>query len=162
MITYRYDLRPSDTAVIRALVESTGVFSPVERDIAVELADERLAKGPASGYHFVFAELDGQPHGYACYGPIALTVGSYDLYWIAVDKSSQGRGLGRLLLQEVERLVRQEGGRRIYIETSTRPPYEPTRAFYLRNGYPLATILEDFYATGDGKAIYVKELEVSS
>jgi GNAT superfamily N-acetyltransferase len=156
--TFRNELTPADPERIRSLVKSTGVFSPVEVDCAVELPEERLAKGPASGYHFVFAERDGQAHGYACYGPIALTVGSYDLYWIAVDKSCQGQGLGQLLLAEVEELVRREGGRRIYIETSTRPPYAPTRAFYLRCGYHLEVILADFYAVGDGKAIYAKVL----
>ena len=154
--TFRYDVTPSDPAALRALVKSTGVFSRVEEDVAVELVEERLAKGRASGYHFVFAEQDGRMYGYACYGPIALTIGSYDLYWIAVDRSTQGQGLGRLLLDKVEELVRQEGGRRIYIETSTRPPYTPTRAFYVRCGYPLAAVLEDFYAPGDGKAIYGK------
>ena len=74
--------------------------------------------------------------GYTCYGPIALTAGSYDLYWIAVDKSTQGLGLGRTLLEKSEQIIRQEGGRRIYIETSTRPPYAPTRAFYERSGLP--------------------------
>jgi GNAT superfamily N-acetyltransferase len=157
-VTFRCELEAADCERIRALVESTRVFSAVEKQVAVELAEERLAKGPASGYHFVFAEWGGAVHGYACYGPIALTVGSYDLYWIAVDKASQGRGLGRALLEKVEELVRQEGGRRIYIETSTRPPYAPTRAFYLRCEYPLAVVLEDFYAPGDGKAIYAKTL----
>jgi GNAT superfamily N-acetyltransferase len=157
-ISLRYDLQPADPEHIRAVTESTGVFSPVEIEIAVELADERLAKGPASGYHFVFAERDGQVCGYTCYGPIALTVGSYDLYWIAVAKSAQGLGLGRLLLEKTEQRIQASGGRRIYIETSTRPPYAPTRAFYERCGYHLEVVLEDFYASGDGKAIYVKAI----
>lgn len=157
-VTFRCDIEPTDPTRIRAIVESTGVFSPMEVVIAVELADERLVKGPASGYHFIFAERDGKACGYACYGPIALTQGSYDLFWIAVDKSAQGGGLGRLLLEESERRIRQEGGLRIYIETSTRPPYAPTRGFYERCAYHLEVVLKDFYAPGDGKAIYVKAL----
>jgi D-alanine-D-alanine ligase len=155
-ITFRCELTPADPQHIRSLVESTGVFSRVEVETAVELADERLAKGPASGYHFVFAEQDGAVVGYACYGPIALTLGSYDLYWIAVNKTTQGQGLGRKVLEKAEELVRQAGGRKIYIETSTRPPYAPTRAFYIRCEYRLDVVLEDFYAEGDGKAIYSK------
>ena len=155
---FRYELTQADVQRIRGLVQSTDVFSAIEVDTAVELAEERLAKGPASGYHFVFAERNGQVYGYACYGPIALTLGSYDLYWIAVDKATQGQGLGRLIMQQAEERIHSEGGRRIYIETSTRPPYAPTRAFYERCHCPLAVILEDFYAPGDGKAIYVKVL----
>ncbi len=157
-VSFRYDIEASDPKHIRALTESTGVFSPGEIEIAVELADERLAKGPSSGYHFVFAEGDGQVRGYTCYGPIALTIGSYDLYWIAVSKSSQGLGLGRVLLEKSEALIRQSGGRRVYIETSTRPPYAPTRAFYERCNYHLEVVLKDFYASGDGKAIYMKAI----
>jgi GNAT superfamily N-acetyltransferase len=155
---YRYAIQPADVERIRAITQSTGVFSPVEIDIAVELAEERLAKGAVSGYHFVFAERDGAVCGYACYGPIALTAASYDLYWIAVDKNQQGGGLGKRLMEKVEQLVRQEGGKRVYIETSTREPYTPTRAFYLRCNCRLEVVLEDFYAPGDGKAIYVKVL----
>ena len=154
--TFRSNLIPSDLDHIRSMVESTGVFSPVEVECAVELAQERLDKGPASGYHFVFAEREGRVLGYACYGEISLTHGSFDLYWIAVDKSTQGQGLGRLVMEKVDELVRTDGGRRIYIETSTRPPYAPTRGFYLRCGCRLEVILEDFYAPGDGKAIYVR------
>jgi GNAT superfamily N-acetyltransferase len=155
-MSLRYEIQAADPQHIRAVTESTGVFSPGEIEIAVELAEERLAKGQASGYHFVFAEADGQVRGYTCYGPIALTVGSYDLYWIAVAKSAQGSGLGRTLLERSEQLIGESGGRRIYIETSTRPPYAPTRAFYERCGYRLEVVLADFYAVGDGKAIYVK------
>ena len=45
-IELRYDVRPDDRQSVRRLVESTGVFSPVEVDVAVELVDERLAEGP--------------------------------------------------------------------------------------------------------------------
>ncbi len=96
--------------------------------------------------------------GYACYGPIALTVGSFDLYWIAVDKSVQGQGLGRKIMDKVAEIIRSEGGRNIYIETSTKPHYLATRAFYERCGCPLVATLEDFYAPGDGKAIYCKKV----
>ena len=155
---FRYAPQPSDRDTIRQLTDSTGVFSPVEIDIAVELVDERLAKGPPSGYEFVFAAGDGRVLGYTCYGPIALTAASYDLFWIAVDKACHGRGIGRKLLAESERLIHRAGGRRVYIETSGRAIYEPTRAFYLRCNYTLEAVLKDFYAPGDDKTIFVKAL----
>ncbi|MGO8751054.1 MAG: GNAT family N-acetyltransferase [Thermoguttaceae bacterium] len=155
---FRYQVNPEDRDRVRTIVQSTGFFGPHEVDVAVELVQERLVKGPASGYHFVFAERDGRTVGYACYGPITVTHGSYDLFWIAVDQSCQGKGLGKTLLVEVERLVREEKGRRIYIETSNRPQYASTRNFYLRCGYALEALLKEFYAPGDDKAIYVKGL----
>ncbi len=156
--TFRNELQPADCAAIRALVESTGVFNAVELDCAVELAEERLEEGPESGYFFLFAELEGRVVGYACYGPIALTLGSYDLYRIAVDKSVQGQGLGKKIMDKVAEIIRGEGGRNIYIETSTKPRYLATRAFYERCGCPLVATLEDFYAPGDSKAIYCKKV----
>jgi len=157
-VTFRLDVQDDDRNLVRSIVASTGVFSPVEIEVAVELVDERLAKGPASGYHFVFARRGGRTLGYACHGPIALTSGSFDLYWIAVDKSCQGQKIGQLLLAKSEELIRAAGGRQIYIETSNRAQYSPTREFYLRRGYRQEALLKDFYAPGDDKIIYVKNI----
>lgn len=156
---FRDKVRPEDRDIVRRLVESTGFFNRAEVDVAVELVDEHLAKGAAaSGYHFIFAELDSHTVGYACYGPIAGTQSSFDLYWIAVDKQFQGRRLGQALLAESERRIGQAGGTRVYIETSHRQEYVSTRAFYLRSGYIQDAVLRDFYAPGDDKVIYVKAL----
>ena len=45
----RHELVPADRQAVRAIVERTGFFSPAEVDVAVELVDERLARGEASG-----------------------------------------------------------------------------------------------------------------
>jgi D-alanine-D-alanine ligase-like ATP-grasp enzyme/ribosomal protein S18 acetylase RimI-like enzyme len=157
-VKLRTEVKASDAAAVRKIVEATGLFRPGELDVAVELVQIRLDKGEASGYEFVFAQLARRPVGYACFGRNQLTVSSFDLYWIAVEPSKQGQGIGRLLLDEVERQVAAAGGTRIYIETSHRPDYQPTRGFYERCGYQLVTVLEDYYAPGDGRAIYMKKL----
>ena len=158
--SFREEVTPADREVVRAIVESTGFFHPHEVEIAVELVDERLQKGPASGYHFLFAERDGVVHGYACYGLIGCTQASHDLYWLVVEGSHRGQGLGRLLLAEAEERIRHSGGQRVYAETSNRSHYAPTRKFYERSGYHLEAVLKDFYAPGDDKAICVKVLSV--
>lgn len=152
----RTDVLPRDRDAVRRIVASTGFFSDAEIDVAVELVDERLAKGPASGYDFVFADQGGRTVGYACFGPIACTIASFDLYWIAVEESCRGQGLGRILLEDSERRIIAAGGRRIYIETSNRPQYLPTRGFYLRCGYREEAVLPEFYGPGDDKVIYGK------
>jgi len=145
-----------DIPALARLVAATGVFNPTELAVAREILEERLAHGRSSGYSFVLAERDGTLVGYTAWGPIPLTRGSYDLYWIAVDPSAQGLGVGRALLAETERDVARHGGGRIYIETSGRPAYERTRRFYLAAGYAEVARLEDFYAVGDDKVIYRK------
>jgi GNAT superfamily N-acetyltransferase len=157
-VTLRRDVSAGDPALVRDITESSGFFYPEEVATAVELVDERLAKGEASGYSFVFADDGARTVGYACFGPIACTKASFDLYWIAVHADGRGRGLGTILLEESERLIRAAGGRRIYVETSSRPLYEPTRAFYLARGYLEEARLAEFYGPGDAKVIYVKEV----
>jgi ribosomal protein S18 acetylase RimI-like enzyme len=156
--TLRFEPQDSDRAAIRRIVDSTGLFRAPEVDIAVELVEARLSKGAASGYEFAFAEEDNKLLGYACFGHNSMTVVSYDLYWICVDKNLHGRGVGKQLLEAVEKRIKQLGGRRLYIETSTRPDYVATRGFYLRCGYALEAELADYYAPGDGKAIFVKAI----
>jgi ribosomal protein S18 acetylase RimI-like enzyme len=158
MLQLRDTVRPDDALAVRRIVESTGFFRPDEVEVAVELILTRVEKGAESGYEFLFAEQLGEVVGYACYGPIACTVDRYDLYWIAVAGNSQGQGLGRIILQEAERRIAARAGQHIYIETSGRPQYLPTRAFYQRCGYEIAAVLSDFYDRGDDKVIWRKAL----
>lgn len=157
-IRLRQEVLPGDLASVRRIVASTGVFKPQEVEVAVELVEESLSKGPGSGYQFLFAEKQGRTVGYACYGPIACTSSSFDLYWIAVEKGLQGEGIGRLLISKVEEQILQEGGRRLYVETSSRPEYEPTLNFYFSQGYLRQASVENFYSEGDHKLILLKEL----
>ena len=155
-IGFRSTVTEKDLQWVREITDSTGFFYPEEVDTAVELVEDRLAKGPRCGYHFLFAEQDGETVGYTSFGPIACTRESYDLYWIVVSGKYRGKGLGTQLLEQSEEAIASLGGTRVYIETSARPLYEPTRAFYLARGYTQIAELEDFYAPGDAKAMYLK------
>ena len=157
-LSFRYELHPGDPKRIRNLIHATGVFTDAEIRVAEELAQERLSRGDSCDYYFVMAEQDGRLIGYTCYGPIACTISSYDIYWIAVHPELQGCGLGSRLMSETERLTREGGGTRIYVETSQRSQYDGTRAFYKRAGYRLEAVVPDFYAPWDGKAILCKVL----
>lgn len=155
-IGFRSTVTEKDLQWVREITDSTGFFYPEEVDTAVELVEDRLAKGPRCGYHFLFAEQEGETVGYTSFGPIACTRESYDLYWIVVSGTYRGKGLGTQLLEQSEEAIASFGGTRVYIETSARPLYEPTRAFYLARGYTQIAELEDFYAPGDAKAMYLK------
>lgn len=155
-MAFRQAVRPSDRIAVRRITESTGYFSGAEIAIAVELVDERLSRGAESGYHFMFAESKGDVIGFSCFGPVPATLSSFDLYWIVVRPDFQGQGAGRKLLAMSELSIQAAGGHRIYVETSSRDQYEPTRRFYEAQGYRRAAFLPDFYAPGDAKIIYVK------
>lgn len=158
---WRTSLRASDSEAVGSLVAATGFFSPDERLIAIELVEEALARGKASGYEFLFAddpERTDQLLGYTCFGPIPATQSSFDLYWIAVSPQAQRRGLGGKLLRETERLARLLGATRMFVDTAGRAGYAPTRAFYERMGYHVEASIGDFYAPGDAKVVYAKSL----
>jgi len=155
---FRETIYSSDINSVREIVSSTGFFSNEEVDIAAELASERLNKGIDSGYHFIFAESNDKVIGYSCFGPIPATKFSFDLYWIAVHNDYQNLGLGKLLIVKSEEAIKRLGGNRVYVETSGREQYESTRKFYFACGYKEEAILNDFYAPGDSKYLYLKIL----
>lgn len=157
-LTFRTTPKKEDVQRIREIVISTKFFYDHEVGVAVELIEERLKKGEESGYHFVFAETNGITAGYSCYGPIALTKSSFDLYWIVTHNDYRGKGIGKKLLEETYRQARAIGCTSIYAETSGLEHYAPTRAFYINNQYSLEATLKNFYDKGDDKLIYVMRL----
>jgi GNAT superfamily N-acetyltransferase len=154
-------LEPRDRARIEQMVVSSGKFNDVEIETALELVDEAIKDGDASGYMFAVLEY-GKTHpvlqGFACYGPTPLTEGVYDLYWIVVDPGAQKKGIGQYLLQYVEREVKKQGGRMLLIETSSQESYGATIRFYERNCYQLAARIKDFYRIADDKLVFSKVL----
>lgn len=157
-VTLRDTATADDRDVVRDLVVATGVFRPNEVPVAIEVLDARLERGPVSGYEFLFAERDSQVLGYTCYGHNEMTASSWELYWIAVYPHLQGQGIGRILMNEVHRRAVDAGGERICLDTSGKPLYEPTRAFYLANGYREVARLSDYYGPGDDKVILQRDL----
>jgi ribosomal protein S18 acetylase RimI-like enzyme len=154
-------LEPRDRSRIEEMVVSSGKFNDVEIETALELADDALKEGDESDYIFVVLEYGKeQPalHGFACYGQTPLTQGVYDLYWIVVDPAAQRKGLGRYLLEYVERDVTKRAGRMLLIETSSQETYSATIRFYDKNGYQLAARIKNFYRIGDDKLVFLKEL----
>jgi ribosomal protein S18 acetylase RimI-like enzyme len=149
-----------DGSEIMAITARAGVFSQEEADCVAELWDEYFQKGAqASGYSFDVYREDGHIQGYACYGLRALTEGTYDLYWIAVDPSYRRNSVGRKLLEGVEEEIRQLGGRLLVVETSGVEKYTATRRFYLATGYTHEATLRDFYHDGDDLVIFTKHLK---
>ncbi|MDY0040254.1 MAG: GNAT family N-acetyltransferase [Desulforhabdus sp.] len=158
-IVFREKVEATDLGKVRSVVGSSGYFSPAEVEVAVALVEEALTRSAVdSGYHFLFAERENELVGYTCFGPIACTEVGYDLYWIAVRNDLRGCGLGKELLKRSETLIQERGGRRIYVETSSREQYRLTHRFYESCAYQVEAVLKDFYSPRDDKIIYVKVL----
>ena len=99
---------------------------------------------------------DGAPAGYMTWGPTPLAEDAYDLYWMAVAPSEQGKGRGKELVRWLEDEVGRRRGRVIIIETSSQPKYHGTRQFYIDLGYKEVARIPDFYRAGDDRVIYAK------
>jgi ribosomal protein S18 acetylase RimI-like enzyme len=148
-------LTAADRGRIEEITRAVGIFRDDEVPVALEVFDAAVAGSP--DYTAVGAELDGGLAGWICWGPTPCTLGTYDLYWMAVDPRHQAAGIGTVLMREMEgRLA--GSARLIVVETAGRPDYRPTCAFYEARGYRRAAVIPDFYAPGDDQVVYVKTL----
>jgi GNAT superfamily N-acetyltransferase len=148
-----------DKQPIKKLLEESEFFFPFEVQVVMGLIDETIKAGDnACGYYWLKIEENGKILGFANYGPNPCSVHSWDLYWIAVDHSQKNKGIGSALLRKTEEKVKQMGGRILWIETSGRPLYQPTVAFYFQKEYSLEATLSEFYGPGDSKLIFCKKL----
>jgi ribosomal protein S18 acetylase RimI-like enzyme len=151
------NLSVADRDRIEEITRAVGLFREDEIPVALEVFDEAMANGPDGAYRVLGVESDGRLAGWICWGPTPCTVGTYDLYWMAVDPALQGAGLGTALITEMER--RLEGvARLIVVETAGRPDYAATRRFYQARGYQPAATIPGFYAPGDDQVIFVKSV----
>lgn len=157
-------LRSHDRARLADLLVDTGAFHADEVGVALSLFDLAYVGGGADAedasadYEFVGAFEEDRLIGYACFGATPATEGTYDLYWLAVDRAAQGRGVGGALVRDVEEKLIGRGGRLLVVETSSRPDYASTRQFYARSGYMEAARVRDFYAPADDRILLTTRL----
>jgi ribosomal protein S18 acetylase RimI-like enzyme len=153
--------QPTDLPTLTRIAENAGVFSADELRAMREMLQAFFDPGPDDDHEFVIYR-NGTPEsvaGFVCFGPTPFTDRVWDLYWICVDRTQQGTGIGSQLLQYVEEQLRARGARALYLETSDSPAYAPARRLYEYHGYERVAYLKDFYACGEGKVIYCKVLQ---
>ncbi len=151
-------LKREDRSDIHVLLEETGVFTQDEVSIALELIDAVLDKPGQRDYIIYSCVSEGEVVGYYCIGPTPATASTFDLYWIAVKPSAQGRGIGGTLNAHAETLVQSMGGRLLIAETSSQPKYLNTRKFYINHGYTELARIAHYYRPGDDLVVYGKYL----
>ena len=160
LITIR-KLRREDKEPIQRILEETDVFTSEEIGVAVELIDICLNDADQQDYEIVTAADGSETVGYICTGATPLTAGTFDLYWIAVKPSRHSQGIGRQLLRHAEEDILSKGGRLLISETSSMATYEPTRLFYVKNGFREVARIRDYYKKEDDLLIYGKYLSQS-
>ncbi len=152
-------MQARDKGPVLGLIRATGFFTEAEVDVAEELIDAYLEDPGQKDYDIVVVEDEaapGVPVGYLTWGPTPLAEDAYDLYWMAVAPSQQGKGRGKELVRWLEAEVGKRNGRLIIIETSSQPKYHGTRQFYIDLGYKEVARVPDYYRAGDDRVIYTK------
>ena len=159
MVHIRKMQREDRESVQKILVE-TKKFTEKEIDIAMETIDVYL-NNPSQKDYFIFAAVleNNSIAGFINFGPVPITEGTYDIYWVAVDPVCQGRGVGKKMVLFAEEEIKAMEGTMICIETSSTEKYFPTQQFYEKLGYVLESRIRDFYRIGDDRMIYVKRLK---
>ena len=152
-------LAPKDRARLHSILIDTRVFSIEEIDVAMELVDIIL-KDPNQKDYKIDCMVDSQDQllGYLCYGHVPMTRGTFDLYWIGVDPTFQGQGIGSRLVDFLEEVLRGTGGRMILADTSSIPEYEKTRQFYREKGFREVARVSDYYDEGNDRITFCKRL----
>ncbi len=157
-VTLREGVKDADIDQLRTVLESSGYFYDFEVEVALDLASDCSQLVEGSEYRFLIAEDSEGIAAFSCFGAVLCTVSTYDIYWIAVHERLRGKGVGSVLMERTEALIRAARGTRVYVETAGRLQYEPTRNFYKKLGYSHVATLPDYYAPGDAKVILCKVL----
>lgn len=112
----------ADTSAVMEIIRRTAFFRPVEETIAQEVLDQACTAEGNEGYQSYVAETDGRVGGWVCFGATPCTLGTFDVYWIAVDPDRQQAGLGSRLLAFAERQIAEQAGRLVIIERRIQLP----------------------------------------
>ena len=146
-----------DIAALCSLAEATGLFEPHEVESFGESITEQLSE-EYEGERFWIVDSEEDIWGAAYYAPEPFSKGVWNLYFIGVHPTQQGKGRGSALLNYVEQSLVEKEVRLLLIETSGVDSFKPTRAFYRKNGYTEEARIRDFYKSGDDKVIFWKSL----
>lgn len=88
--------------------------------------------------------------------------GSFEVHFMAVRPDRHRRGIGRLMLDLVEREARGRDGRWLQVKTlgpsDPYPPYARTRAFYQAMGFSLLFESDTLWGPGNPAVVMVKPL----
>lgn len=149
-------LKQADVDQIEAMLKKISTFSEKEVEVAMELINITAFNPDQKDYNIFVFEDEDKVIGYHCTGKRPLTDAVYDLYWIVADPSAGKKGIGKNLIDHAENFVKENNGRWLLAETSSKESYAATRNFYLRNKYSIVSQINDFYSMNDNLLIFGK------
>ncbi len=143
-----------DVPALKTVLDSSELFPS---DLLNDMISDYLNNESSTDIWFTKTDR-GRPISIGYCAPERLTEGTYNLYAIAVHKDYQGKGIGKEMMKYIEDLLRKKGNRILIVETSGKPDFELTRAFYDTCHYVKQAVIPEFYEKGDDKIIFWKKL----
>lgn len=141
------------------IARSTKAFNEAELDVLSELLEECLEGSDEEGYMLIGEKVGNDDVAFLIYGKTPMTEFTYDLYWIVVSPSYQGKGIGRRLVSRMEESVLKEKDKaNIRVETSGKEDYAQPRAFYNALGFRECGRIPSFYREGDDLVTFYKAI----
>lgn len=159
-VTIRRGVRKEDVAAVLRIVKTSGFFDelPEEVQSAEDDIREALELGEKkSGSTYLFAEEDGKTVGFVSFGQLPCAR-CHMIHWIAVQKELRGHGIGGILMREALAVLKREGAHKVFLQTSGREQYKPTRGFYSALGFALEATLKDYYLPGEDCLFFSKNI----
>lgn len=144
----------NDLDALKKIIDSNDLFPSKLLDEMIQPYFEN-----SNTEFWVTYEDSNTPVALAYYAPERMTVGTYNLYLIAVHPNFQGKSIGQKMLQYIENHLKNRKERILLIETSGLPEFENTVTFYKKNNYEQEAIIREFYAKGEDKIIFWKALD---
>ncbi len=159
-----YSIRPATAADldrIKEIAVAADMFSIDEAEFFDEMVNGAL-DGSLENHQWLVAEdSNGAVVSAAQFAPEPFADRMWNLYFIAVDPTHQGTGIGSSVMAHVEADLKQRGeqhARTLVVETSSTDQYARTRSFYAGLGYDEEARIREFYGPGDHKVVFWKQI----
>lgn len=143
----------------REIALNVGVFRK-EEIIVLEEVLNNIINASEYSYRLLYESFNDKIVGFIIFGRTPITMNTWDIYWLVVDREYQGKGFGkRLILRAQEEMLKDFNKIIIRLETSSLRQYSCARYLYEKMGFQKVGQIKDFYCIGDDLIIYAKELE---
>ena len=148
-------ITPGDTDTVLALAKKLEMFDADGLELIKATLTDYL--GGDSNDRWFSADDNGLVGVIYC-TPEPMTIGTWNVLMLLVDRDLQRQGHGSALMSHVEQTLRDLGERLLIVETSSLGEFKPARKFYSKCGFREEARIRNFYEPGNDKIIFSKAL----
>lgn len=109
------------------------------------------------GHSFLIASAEGKDLGFAGYSLITPATKTYKLHKLYVLPEMHGKGLGKLLINEVAQLALKEGGEKLQLNVNRN---NKAKDFYLKAGFTVKETVDIDIGNGFFMNDYIMERDL--